>query len=83
MYNTIATTLAQAYLIYAYSDKKIKINFKTICAIILVMIVKPAVMGFLKDDILIFIFVWFCIYIIIHFLTDKNMKSNLQLSFFY
>ena len=48
MHYTIATTLAQTYLIYAYSDKKIKINFKAICAIILVMLIKPTVMGVFK-----------------------------------
>jgi two-component system, LytTR family, sensor histidine kinase AgrC len=82
VYNTILTTLAQTYLIYAYSDKKIKINFKAICAIILVMLIKPAVMGFFKDSLLVFIFVWLCIYISTYFLTDKNMKDNLEISFF-
>lgn len=82
MHYTIATTIAQTYLIYAYSDKKIKINFKSICAIALVMLLKPPVMGFLKDNFLVFIFVWFCNYIITYFLVGKNIKRNLELSFF-
>lgn len=79
---TIATTLVQTYLIYAFYDKKIKINFKGICAIILVMLIKPTVMVFLKDNFLSFIFVWFCNYIITYFSIGKNFKQNLELSFF-
>lgn len=82
MHYTIATTIAQIYLIYAYSDKKIKINFKSICVIALVMLLKPPVMGFLKDNFLVFVFVWFCNYIITCFLIGKNFKRNLELSFF-
>jgi Signal transduction histidine kinase regulating citrate/malate metabolism len=82
MHYTIATTLVQTYLIYAFYDKKIKINFKGICAVILVMLIKPTFMVFLKDNFLSFIFVWFCNYIITHFFVGKNFKQNLELSFF-
>ena len=82
MHYTVATTIAQIYLIYAYSDKKIKINFKSICAIALVMLLKPPVIGFLKDNFLVFIFVWFCNYVITYFLIGNNLKRNLELSFF-
>lgn len=79
---TIATTLVQTYLIYAFYDKKVKINFKGICAVILVMLIKPTVMVFLKDNFLSFIFVWFCNYSIIYFSIGKSFKQNLELSFF-
>lgn len=82
MHYTIATTLAQTYLIYAFSDKKININFKGVFAIIMVMLIKPSVMGFLSDNLLSFIFVWFCNYIITHFCIGKNFRRNLELSFF-
>lgn len=82
MHYTITTTMVQVYLIYAYSDKKTKINLKAICAIILVILIKPSVMGFLQDSFLVFIFVWFCNYGISHFLVGGNIKRNLQLSFF-
>lgn len=82
MHYTIATTFVQAYLIYVYSNQKIKINIKNICAIVLVILIKPAVMGFLKDSFLVFIFVWLCNYIISHFLVGKDIKRNIQLSFF-
>lgn len=82
MHYTIATTLAQVYLIYAFSDKKIKINLKSICAVAFVMFLKPPVMSFLKDNFLNFIFVWFCNYLMTYFLISKNIKQNLELSFF-
>lgn len=82
MHYTIATTIAQVYLIYAYSDKKIKINFKSVCVIAIVMLLKPTVMGFLKDNFLVFIFVWFCNFVIARSLIGKNFKRNLELSFF-
>jgi two-component system, LytTR family, sensor histidine kinase AgrC len=82
MHYTIGTTIAQVYLIYAYSDRKIRINFKSICAIVLVTLLKPPVIGFLEDNFLVFIFVWFCNFIIAHFLIGENFKRNLELSFF-
>lgn len=82
MHYTIATTLAQTFLIYAFSDKKININFKGVFAIIMVMLIKPSVMQFLSDNLLSFIFVWFCNYIITHFCIGKNFRRNLELSFF-
>lgn len=82
MHFTIATTIAQIYLIYVYSDKKIKINFKSICAISLVMLLKPPIMGFLKDNFLVFVFIWFCNYIITYFLVGNNLERNLEISFF-
>lgn len=82
MYYTIATTLAQTYLIYTFSDKKINFNFKCAFAIIAVMLIKPEVMLFLKDNLLSFIFVWFCNYIITYFCIGGNLKRSLELSFF-
>lgn len=82
MYYTIATTLVQTYLIYAFSDKKIKANFRSICAVVLVMIIKPPIMIFLRDNFLSFIFVWLCNYVIAYFSIGKNFKQNLELSFF-
>lgn len=82
MYYTIATTLAQTYLIYAFSDKNINIKFKGVFAIMMVMLIKPSVMEFLSDNLLSFIFVWFCNYIITHFCIGKNFRRNLELSFF-
>ena len=82
MHFTIATTIAQIYLIYVYSDKKIKINFKSLFAIALVMLLKPPIMGFLKDNFLVFVFIWFCNYIITYFLIGNNLERNLELSFF-
>ncbi|GFP74428.1 sensor histidine kinase [Clostridium fungisolvens] len=79
---TIATTLAQIYLIYAFSDKKIDIKLKGIFAIIIVMIIKPRGMQYLTDNLLSFIFVWFCNYIITYFCIGKNFRRNLELSFF-
>ncbi|ADL50625.1 ATP-binding region ATPase domain protein [Clostridium cellulovorans 743B] len=82
MYYTIATTLAQTYLIYTFSDKKINIKLKGVFAIIVVMLIKPRGMLFLADNLLSFIFVWFCNYIIAYFCIGKNFRRNLQLSFF-
>lgn len=82
MHYTIATTFVQAYLIYVYSNQKTKINIKNTCAIVLVILIKPAVMGFLQDSLLVFIFVWLCNYIISHFLVGRDIKRNIQLSFF-
>lgn len=82
MLYTVATTLAQTYLIYAFSDKKINIKVKGVFAILMVMLIKPSVMQFLADNLLSFIFVWFCIYIITHFCIGKNFRRNLELSFF-
>lgn len=82
MHYTIVTTFVQAYLIYVYSNKKTKINIKNICAIVLVILIKPTVMGFLQDSFLVFIFVWLCNYIISHFLVGRDVKRNIQLSFF-
>jgi len=82
MYYTIATTLAQTYLIYAFSDKKINIKLKGVFAIIVVMLIKPRGMLFLADNLLSFIFVWFCNYIIAYFCIGKNFRRNLKLSFF-
>lgn len=79
---TFATTLAQSYVLYAFSDMKFKIDFKSILAIISVIVVKPFVMLLLKDNLLSFIFVWFCVYIIAYFCLGKNFKRRLELSFF-
>ncbi|AWK52487.1 histidine kinase [Clostridium beijerinckii] len=82
MHYTIATTLAQTYLIYVFSDKKISIKLKGFFAIMIVILIKPSVMEFLKDNLLSFIFVWFCNYIITYLCIGKNLKRNLELSFF-
>ena len=82
MHYTIATTLAQTYLIYVFSDKKINIKLKGVFAIIIVMLIKPMVMQLLTDNLLSFIFVWFCNYIITYFCIGKNFRRNLELSFF-
>lgn len=82
MHYTIATTFVQAYLIYVYSNQKTKINIKNISAIVLVILIKPTIMGFLQDSFLVFIFVWLCNYIISHFLVGRDIKRNIQLSFF-
>ncbi|MDD7794759.1 sensor histidine kinase [Clostridium sp. 'White wine YQ'] len=82
MLYTVATTLVQTYLIYAFSDKKINIKLNGIFAIIIVMLIKPSVMQFLADNLLSFIFVWFCNYIITYFCIGKNFRRNLELSFF-
>lgn len=82
MHYTIATTLAQVYLIYSFSDKKLNINLKGILAIIAVILVKPPVMMFLQDNLLSFLFVWLCNYIIAHYCIGNNFKRNLELSFF-
>lgn len=82
MYYTIATTLAQTYLIFVFSDKKINFNYRSIFAIITVILIKPNVMLFLKDNLLSFIFVWFCNFILTYFIIGKNFKRNLELSFF-
>lgn len=79
---TVATTIAQTYLLFAYSDKKIAISIRGILAILGIMIIKPYGMLFLKDNLLTFLFVWVCNYIIAHYCIGKNIKQNLELSFF-
>jgi two-component system sensor histidine kinase AgrC len=79
---TFATTIAQSYVLFAFSDMKFSLDFKSIFAIISVIVVKPFVMLLLKDNLLSFIFVWFCIYIIAYFCLGKNFKRRLELSFF-
>lgn len=82
MYYTIATTLAQTYLIYVFSNKKFKINYHGIIVIIAIMLIKPNAMLFLKDNLLSFVFVWFCNFLITHFCIGKNFRRNLELAFF-
>lgn len=79
---TIATTIVQAYLLFTYSDKKITINLKCLLAIIGVMFIKPYVMLLLEDNLLTFIFVWMCNFIIAYYCIGNNFKQNLELSFF-
>lgn len=79
---TFATTLAQMYILYAYSDKKAAINIKGVLAAMAVIFVKPYIMLSLKDNLLSFIFVWFCVYVIAYFCLGKDFKRKLELSFF-
>jgi two-component system, LytTR family, sensor histidine kinase AgrC len=82
MYYTIATTLAQTYLIYVFANKKFRLNYQGILAMIAVMLIKPSVILFLQDNLLLFIFVWFCNFFISYFCIGKNFRRNLELSFF-
>lgn len=80
--NTVATTIVQTYLLFVYSDRKIAVNIKGLIAIIGVMAIKPYGMLFLKDNLLVFLFVWVCNFIITHYCIGANFKQNLELSFF-
>lgn len=82
MYYLTITTLVHVYLIKVYYEKKININFLNAFLIFLIIILKVSVFKLLNDPFTIFIFAWLCIFILAQVLIGKNIKRNLELSFF-